>query len=104
MRTIAFGASASPEKVGYQLVDALRHFAGEVFPLNPKATEVAGRRAYASLRDLPSVLVELGYMSNETDRMRLESELWRARAADALARGIALWATRASPGFVSPKR
>lgn len=49
------GASASPEKVGYQLVDALRNFSGDVFPLNPKATEVAGRRAYASLRELPSV-------------------------------------------------
>ena len=62
-RSIAIvGASASPEKVGYQLVDALRQFDGEVFPLNPKAGEVAGRRAYASLRDLPSVpdLVILG--------------------------------------------
>ncbi len=62
-RSIAIvGASASAEKVGYQLVDALRQFDGDVFPLNPKATEVAGRRAYASLRDLPSVpdLVILG--------------------------------------------
>ncbi len=62
-RSIAIiGASTSPEKVGYQLVNALRQFDGEVFPLNPKATEVAGRRAYASLRDLPSIpdLVILG--------------------------------------------
>lgn len=62
-RSIAIvGASTSPEKVGYQLVDALRQFDGEVFALNPKATEVAGRRAYASLRDLPAVpdLVILG--------------------------------------------
>ncbi|HEY6643865.1 acetate--CoA ligase family protein [Povalibacter sp.] len=62
-RSIAIvGASASPEKVGYQLVDALRQFDGDVFPLNPKASEVAGRRAYASLRDLPVVpdLVILG--------------------------------------------
>lgn len=62
-RSIAIvGASASPGKVGYQLVDALRQFDGAVFPLNPKASEVAGRRAYASLRDLPAVpdLVILG--------------------------------------------
>ena len=56
------GASTSPEKVGYQLVEALRGFQGEVFPINPKASEVAGRRAYASLRDLPAApdLVILG--------------------------------------------
>jgi acyl-CoA synthetase (NDP forming) len=62
-RSIAIiGASASPEKVGYQLVDALRQFDGAVFPLNPKTSEVAGRRAYASLRDLPAIpdLVILG--------------------------------------------
>jgi|HigsolmetaAR204D_1030405.scaffolds.fasta_scaffold00314_15 acyl-CoA synthetase (NDP forming) len=53
-RTIAVvGASAAPEKVGYQLVDALRDFPGEVYPINPKVAEVAGRRAYASLADAP---------------------------------------------------
>src|SRR5262245_27985624 len=49
------GASTAVEKVGYQLVDALQAFPGEVFPVNPKAREVAGRKTYASLRDLPKV-------------------------------------------------
>ncbi len=47
------GASAAPEKVGYQLVDALRDYPGEVFPINPKVAEVAGRRTYASLAEVP---------------------------------------------------
>jgi len=47
------GASVAPEKVGYQLVDALRDYPGEVMPINPRASEVAGRRAYANLREAP---------------------------------------------------
>jgi acyl-CoA synthetase (NDP forming) len=56
------GASASPEKVGYQLVDALRSFPGTVYPINAKGGEVAGRKAFASLRELatPPDLAILG--------------------------------------------
>jgi acetyltransferase len=56
------GASASPEKVGYQLVDALRGFPGEVYPINAKGGEVAGRKAFTSLRELatPPDLAILG--------------------------------------------
>jgi acyl-CoA synthetase (NDP forming) len=43
------GASTSPDKAGYQAVLALDGFPGEVFPINPKANEVLGRRAFASL-------------------------------------------------------
>ncbi len=66
-RSIAIvGASASASKVGYQLVDALRGFDGQVFPINPRATEIAGRRAYPQLSALPVVpdLVLLGVPAN----------------------------------------
>ena len=43
------GASTSPDKAGYQAVLALDGFPGEVFPINPKANEVLGHRAFASL-------------------------------------------------------
>ncbi len=46
------GASASQGKVGYQTLVALQGFAGDVFPINPKADEILGRRAYASLSEL----------------------------------------------------
>jgi acyl-CoA synthetase (NDP forming) len=47
------GASTAEEKVGYQLVNSLRNFKGRVYPINPKANEVAGHRAYPTLQALP---------------------------------------------------
>ncbi len=49
------GASNAQEKVGYQLVNSLRKFAGRVYPINPKLDEVAGHRAYPSLQACPEV-------------------------------------------------
>jgi acetate---CoA ligase (ADP-forming) len=43
------GASASPEKAGYQALLALGDFAGDVFPINPKADAILGRRTFPSL-------------------------------------------------------
>lgn len=54
--------------------------------------------------EIPSILVELGYMSNDADRARLLSERWQERMASALTRGLRRWAARASPGFLMPKR
>ncbi|SIS89972.1 N-acetylmuramoyl-L-alanine amidase [Phaeovulum vinaykumarii] len=42
--------------------------------------------------DIPSILIELGFMSSAADRARLTSPDWRARMADAIARGLADWA------------
>jgi len=39
-------------------------------------------------RTVPSVLVELGYVSNKGDMGNLVSEAWRSRTADAMARAI----------------
>ncbi|MGQ0485373.1 MAG: N-acetylmuramoyl-L-alanine amidase [Hyphomicrobiales bacterium] len=38
--------------------------------------------------DVPSVLVELGYLSSKTDEQQLNSQAWRDRTAAALARAI----------------
>lgn len=54
--------------------------------------------------EIPSILVELGYMSNEADRARLVSDDWQERMAAALTRGIQRWAATASPGYLAPKR
>lgn len=43
------GASASPEKAGYQALLALEGFSGEVLAINPKADEILGRKAFPSL-------------------------------------------------------
>src|SRR5690606_31184251 len=39
--------------------------------------------------DVPSVLVELGFLSNASDVANLQKSDWRDRTVDALARGIA---------------
>ena len=54
--------------------------------------------------EIPSILVELGYLSNEGDRRRMTSDVWNASMAAALTRGIQKWATLASPGFLTPKK
>jgi N-acetylmuramoyl-L-alanine amidase len=38
--------------------------------------------------DVPSALLELGYLSSRTDEKLLNSQAWRARAAGAVARAI----------------
>jgi N-acetylmuramoyl-L-alanine amidase len=39
--------------------------------------------------DVPSILLEIGFLSNATDIANLQKSEWRDRAVDALARGIA---------------
>lgn len=47
------GASASPGKAGYAMVQALRHFPGVLHPVNPRGGDVLGRPAVGSLREAP---------------------------------------------------
>lgn len=42
--------------------------------------------------DIPSVLVELGFMSSARDLARLTDPEWRARMAAAISLGLAAWA------------
>ena len=42
-----------------------------------------------SAPDVPSVLVELGFLSNASDIANLQQSDWRDRVVNALARGIA---------------
>lgn len=45
-------------------------------------------------RDMPSVLVELGFLTEPADRARIVDPGWRARMAAALRRGVLRWAQR----------
>jgi len=42
--------------------------------------------------DIPSVLIELGFLSSAADRKRLRDPDWRARMVDAITRGVLAWA------------
>lgn len=55
-RSIAvIGASADPAKPGYTLLSSIIEggYAGALYPINPKGGEILGRRAYASLAEVP---------------------------------------------------
>jgi acetate---CoA ligase (ADP-forming) len=49
------GASTVPGKIGYTVVKGLleANYQGEIFPVNPQATELMGLKVYASILDIP---------------------------------------------------
>lgn len=48
------GASREPNKVGHVILKNLvDYFHGDVYPVNPKAGEILGKKCYASVRDIP---------------------------------------------------
>ncbi len=49
------GASRDPEKLGYAVLANLKNggFPGDLYPINPKAGEILGLRAYPSILDVP---------------------------------------------------
>lgn len=53
-RSIAVvGASASPDKAGHAMMQALDGFAGDLYPVNPRGGAILGRTALAGLGELP---------------------------------------------------
>jgi acetyltransferase len=53
-RSIAVvGASASPDKAGHAMMQALGGFAGELHPVNPRGGTILGRAALTGLGELP---------------------------------------------------
>jgi N-acetylmuramoyl-L-alanine amidase len=72
-----------------------------------RLTSQPHRRAnFRILKDpeIPSILVELGFLSNAADRARMASDGWSERMAVVLTEGIDLWTNVASPGFLLPKK
>ena len=55
------GASSSPQKLSYGIMKNLtsQGFTGQIAPVNPNETEVLGKKAYASILDVPDP-VDLG--------------------------------------------
>jgi acyl-CoA synthetase (NDP forming) len=54
-RRSGFGASANVDSPGHDYVRSIVEFgfAGAIYPINPRATEILGLRAYPSLADVP---------------------------------------------------
>ncbi|MHA1713288.1 MAG: acetate--CoA ligase family protein [Candidatus Ranarchaeia archaeon] len=49
------GASTDPNKLGYKILENILKagFKGDIFPINPKASEVQGLKAYPSILEVP---------------------------------------------------
>ncbi len=49
------GASTNPKKLSYGILENLliNGYQGEVYPVNPKADQILGKKAYASIADVP---------------------------------------------------
>ncbi len=73
-------------EVGDQVIQSL----GEVIHMRRDNVEQA---AFAELKlaDIPSLLVEAGYITNARDARNLDSPQWRRNFARALAEGITQW-------------
>ncbi|MFV1949618.1 MAG: CoA-binding protein, partial [Anaerolineales bacterium] len=57
-RSVAIiGASTSPEKLGYAVLENLVSGGyvdiGKIYPINPKADEILGQQAYPTVMDVP---------------------------------------------------
>lgn len=57
------GASNDPNKFGYRCFMALKHSGRAVHPLNPRASEIAGQRAFASIQAIPGQVVALSVVT-----------------------------------------
>ncbi len=56
-KTIAvIGASRYDTKVGYKVIDGLKNwgYTGDIYPVNPRAEEVYGLKAYPTVCDIPA--------------------------------------------------
>ncbi len=54
--------------------------------------------------DIPSILLELGFLDSPKDRARLTDPAWQDLAAEAVVAGLKLWREAASKGFLAPRR
>lgn len=105
--------SSEPEEVADILIDLTQretknfsaHFARAVVgelktaaKLHKHPLKSAGFKVLKA-PDVPSVLIELGYVSNKQDLKLITSEAWRARAADAVSQAVnSFFATRLAGG------
>lgn len=93
------GTQPESEKLAADLLAAID---GETKLLRTRPHRRANFRVLKA-PDIPSVLLELGFMNSDADRERLSSPEWHARIAARVALGIDAWRKRASPGYRNPR-
>ena len=83
--------------IGHQFATSLIDFWKAAGDLNKNPVRSAG---FVVLKapDVPSVLLELGYMSNDRDLAKLNSEQWRQTAAERVAQAVERYFARRTTG------
>ncbi|MFQ5622104.1 MAG: N-acetylmuramoyl-L-alanine amidase [Paracoccaceae bacterium] len=76
------------KRLSASILEGLRRTVGE---LQTRPSRRAGLRVLRA-PDLPSVLLELGFLSDERDRANLTSRQWRIRAAGGIVSALDAWA------------
>jgi N-acetylmuramoyl-L-alanine amidase len=74
----------SPVRLGLDVVEAIERHLGDI-----RTIVRPGRFGVLARNAVPSVLVEIGYLTNATDAVRLQDEAYRTRVAQAIADGAA---------------
>ena len=79
-RVALIGASADMARLTARPQRYLRRhgFQGEIFPVNPRAAEIMGERAYASLDDIPGA-IDFAYILLGTDQVEAQIGACAAR-------------------------
>lgn len=93
------GTQDESGKLALAIIDALR---GNLKLLRTRPIRQANFRVLKA-PDIPSVLLELGFLDSAADRQRLTDPDWQALSARHVADGIAAWRKRASPGFLTKR-
>ena len=93
------GTQDESGKLGAALIRALER---EVDLLRSRPLRRANFRVLKA-PDLPSVLLELGFLDSPRDQARLTDPEWRRRAAQGVVAGLVRWRAVASRGFVQSR-
>jgi len=65
-RSVAvIGASRDPASMGNSVVKSIQDwgFTGDIYPINPKATEILGLKAYPDIGSVPSTIDVASYVT-----------------------------------------
>ncbi|MEO1491912.1 MAG: N-acetylmuramoyl-L-alanine amidase [Pseudomonadota bacterium] len=93
------GTSVESVKLAQAMIGALRDRV-ELLRTNPHRQ--ANFRVLKA-PDIPSILMEIGFLNSKTDRDRMTDPRWQNKAAVAVFEGIKEWTAIASPGFLGPR-
>ncbi|MBK1635040.1 N-acetylmuramoyl-L-alanine amidase [Rhodovulum adriaticum] len=76
------------DRLAAAVVAGLKAHAGHLY----KRPQLSAGFSVLKSPDIPSILVELGFLSSKSDRERLVSPQWRAKAVAGLVAGLSAWA------------